>query len=131
MIKLKNIIQKIAVKLTLNKMNKKIINKKEIRLICRTRSRIRQALRGKTKSSSTINLLGMDIETYKKWIQWQFTPEMNWSKTELDHVKPFCMFDLSKDEELREAFSWKNTQPLLKQDHLHKGTKFSFLDYQL
>ena len=41
------------------------------------------------------------------------------------------MFDVSKDEELREAFSWKNTQPLLKHIHQQKGTKFNFLDYQL
>ena len=59
------------------------------------------------------------------------TPEMNWSNTEVDHVKPICMFDVSKDGELGEAFSWKNTQPLLKHDHQEKGTKFIFLDYQL
>ena len=45
------------------------------------------------------------------------TPEMNWSNIEIDHVKEICLFDISKDEELREAFNWKNTQPLLKQDH--------------
>ena len=33
------------------------------RLTCKTRSRIRQALQGKTKSSSTIDILGIDIET--------------------------------------------------------------------
>ena len=41
------------------------------------------------------------------------------------------MFDVSKDGELKEAFNWKNTQPLLKRDHLQKGTKFNFLDYRL
>ena len=56
---------------------------------------------------------------------------MNWSNTENDHVKSICLFDMSKDEELREAFTWKNTQPLLKHDHQKKGTKFNFLDYQL
>ena len=52
-------------------------------------------------------------------------------KYRIDHVKPICMFDVSKDDELREAFNWKNTQPLLKHDHQKKGTKFNFLDYQL
>ena len=56
---------------------------------------------------------------------------MNWSNIEIDHVKPICMFDVTKDIELREAFNWKNTQPLLKKDHQLKGTKFNFLDYQL
>ena len=59
------------------------------------------------------------------------TPEMNWTNIELDHVKPICTFDLSDDEKLNEAFNWRNTQPLLKKGHLHNGTKFIFLDYQL
>ena len=83
------------------------------------------------KQSSSRDNLGIDIETYRKWIESQFTPEMNWQNIEIDHVKPICMFDVSKDEELREAISWKNTQPLLKHDHQKKGTKFNFPDYQL
>ena len=56
---------------------------------------------------------------------------MNWSIIDIDHVKAICLFDVTKDEELKEAFNWRNTQPLLKQDHLQKGIKFNFLDYQL
>ena len=33
------------------------------------------------------------------------TPDMTWDNTEIDHAKPICMFDVSKDEELRDAFS--------------------------
>ena len=73
----------------------------------------------------------MDIDLYRKWIEFQETPEMNWSNIEIDHVKAICMFDVTKDDELKEAFNWKNTQPLLKQDHQYRGTKFNFLDYQL
>ena len=114
------------------KYEKKRINTDvNFRLIKNTRRRIHHALNGKTKSSSTRDILGIDIETYKKWIEFQMTPEMNWSNIEIDHVKPICMFDVSNDEQLKEAFSWKNTQPLLKQDHKLKGTKFNFLDYQL
>ena len=56
---------------------------------------------------------------------------MNWGNIEIDHMKPFCMFDVSEDEELRAAFSWKNTQPLPKKDHQKEGIKCNFLDYQL
>ena len=59
------------------------------------------------------------------------TPEMNWQNIEIDHVKAISLFDVSKDEELKEAFNWKNTQPLLKEVHQQNGTKFNFLDYQL
>ena len=125
------------------KNHDRIINRKKIyfnnryktditfRLTHTTRCRIRQSLKGKSKSISTKEILGIDINLYKKWIEWQFTPEMNWSNREVDHVKPICMFDVSDDEQLKEAFNWRNTQPLLKKYHQQKGIKFNFLEYQL
>ena len=100
------------------------------RLICNTRRRIHHALNGKSKSISTKEILGIGIETYKKWIEWQMTPEMTWDNIEIDHVKAICLFDVSNDEQLKEAFNWRNTQPLLKRDHQQKGIKFNVLDYQ-
>ena len=55
---------------------------------------------------------------------------MDWDNIEIDHVRAICLFDVSKDEELKEAFNWKNTQPLLKEVHSQKGIKFNFLGYQ-
>ena len=101
------------------------------RLISNTRSRIYNSLKGMTKQSSTKEILGIDIDLYRKWLEFQFTPEMNWSNIEVDHIKPICMFDVSDDDQFKEAFSWKNTQPLLKQDNRQKGTKLNFLYYQL
>ena len=101
------------------------------RLICNTRRRIHYALNGKSKPSSTLDILGIDVETYRKWIERQLTPKMNWTNIEIDHVKPICVFDISKDGELKEALNWKNTQPLLKKIHSQKGVKNNFLDYQL
>ena len=59
------------------------------------------------------------------------TPDINWTNIEIDHVKQICIFDLSNDDDLKEAFCWKNTQPLLKKDHQHKAIRYIFLDYQL
>ena len=56
---------------------------------------------------------------------------MNWTKLEFDHVRPICVLNVSKVKKLSEAFNWKKTQTLLKQDHQHRGTKFTFIDYQL
>ena len=97
-------------KICLNKyikeyMKKRIKTDVNFRLIRNTRRRILLALNGKSKSSSTLDILGIDVETYRKWIDWQFTPEMNWRNIETDHVKPICMFNVSEDEELKEAFS--------------------------
>ena len=87
-------------------------------------------MKGRSKSSSTKETLVIDIDLQKKRIDDQMTPDMNWSNFELDHVKPNCIFDVSKDKDLGEAFNWENTQPLLKQDHQLKETKFNFGDYQ-
>ena len=74
------------------------------RLICNTRRRIHHALNGKSQSISTKEILGIDIKTYKKWIEWQMTPDMTWDNIEIDHVKAICLFDISNDEQLKEAF---------------------------
>ena len=79
------------------------------RLIRNRRRRIHHALNGKSKSSSTLDILGIDTETYRKWIEWKMTPEMNWTNIEIDHKRAVCLFDVSKDEELKEAFNWKKT----------------------
>ena len=101
------------------------------RLIKNTRRRIHHALNGKSKSSSTKDILVIDIDLYRKWIEYQMSPEKTWYNIEIDHVKPICLFDVTEDEQLKEAFNWKNTQPLLKELHSQKGIKFNFLDYQL
>ena len=98
------------------------------RLFRNTRRRTQCVLNGKPKPSSTRDILGIDINLSKNWIEWQMTLEMNWTNIEIDHVKPFCMFDVSRDED--EAFSWNNVQPLLIEVHSQKGVKFNFLDYQ-
>ena len=110
-------------------------NKREtygnFRIISNTRNRVYKSLKGMTKQSSAKEVLGYDIETYRKRIEYQFTPEMNRSNIEIDHLNAICLFGVSKDEELRKAFIWKNTRPLIKNDHHKKGIKFDFLNYQL
>ena len=118
-----------------NKINESRKNRRKtdvnFRLICNTRRRIHHALNGKSKSISTKEILGIDNDTYKKGIEWQMTPDMTWYNIEIDQVKPICLFYVTKDEELKEAFNWKNTQPFLKGVRSQKGTEFNFLDYQL
>ena len=57
-------------------------------------------------------------------IKWR---QMNWSKIEIDHVKPIPSFEISKDDGLRETFNWRKTKALLKEVHQHKSTKKIFL----
>ena len=75
------------------------------RLTCSTKRRFHHALNGKLISSSTKEILETDIDTYRKCIEWQMTQEMSWPNIEIDHVKPVCMFDVTKDKELKFAFN--------------------------
>ena len=59
------------------------------------------------------------------------TPNRNWSSFKIDNAKLLCLFDVSKDEELREAFNWKVTQPLSKPVHQQEGTKYIFSNRRL
>ena len=59
------------------------------------------------------------------------TPDMTWDNIEIDHVRPISSFDISDDEQLKEVFNWRSTQPLLKEIHQKKGIKYNFLDYRL
>ena len=66
------------------------------------------------KQSSTVDITGIDIDAYRRWIEYQFTPKLNWNFVQIDHVRPISSFDVSNNEELKEAFNWKNTPPLKK-----------------
>ena len=52
-------------------------------------------------------------------------------KLDINHVKAISSFDISDEEHLKEAFNWRNTEPLLKDVHQQEGVKFNLLDYRL
>ena len=92
----------------------------DFRLLVFTRNRTHHALNGKDKSYHFREILGIDLPNYKKWIEFQMKPHRNWSSIEINHMKPVSSFNVSYEEELLEAFNWKNTQQLLKEDNRKK-----------
>ena len=54
------------------------------------------------------------------------THERIWSIIEIDQKSPICLFDVYKDEELKEAFIWINTQPLMKKVIIGKELRMIF-----
>ena len=59
------------------------------------------------------------------------TPELKWGNIEIDHVKPICMFDVSKDKKIERSVLLEKYSTTLKKDHQQKRTKLNILDYQL
>jgi hypothetical protein len=88
------------------------------------RARIWFALKGIAKSAKTMKLISCSIEFLKKHLEKQFKKGMNWKnygKWHIDHIKPCCQFDLSKLNEQKKCFNYKNLQPLWAIDNLEKN----------
>jgi len=92
------------------------------------RSRLCGALKQKTKSKSTLQLLGCTISELKKHLEKTFTENMNWKNYgkvwEIDHIKPCCRFDLSKPEEQIKCFNYSNLQALTVSENRSKKDKY-------
>ena len=86
------------------------------------RSRIRNAV--KTKSESTIELLGCSVSDFVRHLESQFTFDMNWgnygSYWEIDHIRPCCSFDLTNSEQQKQCFHYTNCRPLRGIDNRRK-----------
>ncbi len=92
------------------------------------RRRIHHALNGKNKSKKTFELLGCDIDFFKKYIENKFTEGMCWENYgvkgwHIDHIIPCAKFDLNIPEEQQKCFHYSNQQPLWATDNYKKGRK--------
>lgn len=84
--------------------------------------------RGAGKSAKTKALLGCSIPELRVHLAAQFRPGMSWDnhgEWHIDHIRPCASFDLSRPEQQRECFNFKNLQPLWAKDNLSKGAKYN------
>ncbi|RKZ35302.1 MAG: hypothetical protein DRQ49_19660 [Gammaproteobacteria bacterium] len=87
-------------------------------------------LSGKRKSSWVLKHLGCTVTEWKRHLESQFKPGMNWDnrgvgkeKWCLDHVVPLSSADLQNKDELDRVLNYKNTQPLFQQENSSKGAR--------
>jgi hypothetical protein len=95
-----------------------------LRLIHRSRTRVRLALKGVGKDAPTIELLGCTAEQFRKHIESKLTDGMTFDNVHIDHRLPISAFDLTKPKHQRYAFHWSNCQPLFVADNLAKSDKY-------
>jgi hypothetical protein len=93
----------------------------------RLRARIGKSLKCQNtkKCIKSKDLLGCDIETFKKYIESKFQEGMSWEKRnfELDHIIPCSYFDLTKEDEQKKCFHYTNQQPLTSKQNSIKSNK--------
>lgn len=96
------------------------------RLIQNLRNRLYFSLKGKTKFSTTLELVGCSIEELWQHLESQFQPGMtkeNYGKWHVDHKIPCASFDLSESTQQKQCFHYTNLQPLWAEDNFKKGKK--------
>ena len=99
----------------------------KFRMLGRLRQRIQHALNGQQKDETTLDLLGCNLDKFKKYFESKFIQGMSWEnhgQWHIDHIKPCLLFDLSKPEERRACFHYTNLQPLWAKENLLKKAKY-------
>ena len=106
--------------------NKRYHTDPQYRLAKKLSSRLRKALKGKTKSARTMKLVGCSIAHLQDHLEKQFQPGMTWEthgKWHVDHMMPCASFDLTDPEQQRQCFHYTNLQPLWGPENMSKGGK--------
>lgn len=87
------------------------------------RSKFHKYLNNQTTSMQQI--LGCDLEFFKKWIEYRFDESINWNNYgtcwHIDHVLPINQFNLTDETDIRVCYHWTNLQPLLKFENQSKS----------
>ena len=118
-----------------NSKNKEHLNKKDkikrqndlnyrLRKVCRTR--IWTALKGISKSASTMELIGCTIDELWVHLEAKFELQMtreNYGLWHVDHIIPCTAFDLTEPEQQKKCFRYTNLQPLWATDNIKKYNK--------
>ncbi len=95
-------------------------------------SRIYSFLKEKKGGVGTEKLLGYSIDSLVEHLESQFDEKMSWENYgtyfHIDHIIPVVLYDLSKIEELRKCWNFRNLRPLFVNQNLSKGSK---LDIEL
>jgi hypothetical protein len=90
------------------------------------RNRFKQAIKNNYKAGSAVKLLGIDVESFKKYLEGFFKPGMAWSnygKWHIDHIFPLSGGDLGDINFLKKVCHYTNLQPLWAGENLSKGNK--------
>lgn len=91
------------------------------------RRRMRNALKGLSKSASSERLLGCSIQDFRIYLESKFEDGMTWDNYgrfwEIDHIMPCAIFNLEDHGHQRRCFHFSNHQPLTVTDNRRKHTK--------
>jgi hypothetical protein len=90
----------------------------------------RRFMTGKAPSLKMREYVGLNYLELKEWINSRMLPGMNWNNYGdywvISHVVPLSLFDLSKEEDCKLAWSYFNLIPILEGDIYRMTGQFRF-----
>jgi hypothetical protein len=94
------------------------------------RTRFAKTVMKEKKYSKILNYLGVSLDYFKQWIEYQFNDKMSWDNQgtywDFDHVMPCNSYDFSKEENIKLCFNWTNIRPLEKRENYIKNNKVDY-----
>ncbi len=119
-------------KVCVDSMKKRMKADPVFRVLRNLRCRLKDIVRScaSNKSASMMEIVGCTMNELRTHLAAQFEPWMNWTnygfgegKWVVDHIKPCVDFDLSKPEQQRECFSYKNLRPRCWRENMEHGCR--------
>lgn len=81
----------------------------------------------KNRKTSYAELIGCDLDFFKKWMEYRFDETMCWENFgivwQIDHILPLSLFDMTNELEQKVCFHWTNLQPLNSVENRSKSNK--------
>ena len=111
-----------------NRMRNRYKTDINFRLTELCRRRLRHALKGNSKTASTMKLIGCTIDELRQHIESKFEPWMNWENQglggwDVEHIKACFHFNMEDPQQQRACFNWSNLQPMEHIANIKKGTR--------
>lgn len=108
----------------------KIKNNPYLKLIHYTRARLNSVLKGGTKTFSVSGCILFSREEFMNHIESLFTEGMSWENYgkegwHIDHIRPLSSFDLYQEDQVIEANSLANLQPMWGSENCSKGSYYN------
>jgi len=87
----------------------------------------------KNRKTSYAELIGCEIEFFKKWMEYRFDETMCWENFgkvwQIDHILPLSLFDMTNEFDRKVCFHWTNLQPLNSVENRSKSNKLQLHYY--
>tara|TARA_R110002110_G_scaffold387970_1_gene600072 strand:+ start:266 stop:1000 length:735 start_codon:yes stop_codon:yes gene_type:complete len=99
-------------------------NDPNYKLLSNLRTRLWYALKGNSKTASTMELIGCSIEELWNHLESKFESWMtreNYGLWDVDHIIPCAKFDLTNPEQQKFCFHYTNLQPMEHIANIKKG----------